>query len=155
MEQLVTPPASELTPKQRKAILALITEGSHIQAAKAAGITRQTLQRYLKQEHFREALNKAFNDYMDQLIIHTATYQSKALETLHNFIEGNETSTAEKLRAIRMLLEHSDKIQIKKPKLLDVVDIDPAELKRRELQKDKEEREMRQAKRLADIMDPF
>jgi len=155
MEQLVTSAASELTPKQRKAILALITEGNHTQAAEAAGITRQTLQRYLKQEHFRDALNKAFNDYRDQLIIHTATYQSKAFETLHNFIEGNEATRPEKLRAIDMLLDHSDKIQINKPKLLDVVEIDPAELKRRELQKDEEEREMRRAKRLADMIDPF
>ncbi len=48
-----------ITPKQRRAVEALVSTGSRREACRAAGIAPRTLYRWLKQSAFCEALGKA------------------------------------------------------------------------------------------------
>ena len=50
-----------LTPKKRKAVRALVEHGSAMQAAESAGVTRQTLYKWLEEADFKAALQHAEN----------------------------------------------------------------------------------------------
>lgn len=48
-----------LTPKKRRAVLALVEHGDASNAATAAGVTRQTLYKWLQDDDFTQALREA------------------------------------------------------------------------------------------------
>ena len=58
---------SQLTPKQRKAVEALLTTGDVSAAAKEVGIVRDTLYRWLKQPVFAQAVREAEASAIDDL----------------------------------------------------------------------------------------
>jgi len=53
--------SEKLTPKKRKAVMALIEHGSPARAAESSGVSRQTLYRWLEDAEFIAALQKAEN----------------------------------------------------------------------------------------------
>ena len=65
MPQDLTP--HELTGKQRKAVEALLTTGEVAAAAQAAGVSRDTLYRWLKQPDFARAVREAEARALDDL----------------------------------------------------------------------------------------
>ncbi len=65
MSQNLTP--GNLSPKQRKAVEALLTTGEVAAAAQASGVSRDTLYRWLKQPPFREAVREAEARALDDL----------------------------------------------------------------------------------------
>ena len=65
MPQDLTP--QELTPKQRRAVEALLTTGEVAAAAAAAGVSRDTLYRWLKQPAFLAAVRGAEAAALDEL----------------------------------------------------------------------------------------
>jgi transposase-like protein len=65
MSQNLTP--GTLTSKQRKAVEALLTTGEVTAAAQAAGISRETLHRWLKQPLFVQAVRDAETRALDDL----------------------------------------------------------------------------------------
>src|SRR5688572_21353545 len=68
MPQNLTPGAiRELTPKQRKAVEALLATGEVTAAAQAAGVSRETLHRWLKHPPFLEAVREAEAKAVDDL----------------------------------------------------------------------------------------
>jgi hypothetical protein len=56
-----------LTPKQRRAVEALLTTGEVAAAAREAKVTRDTLYRWLKQPDFRQAVRDAEAAAVDEL----------------------------------------------------------------------------------------
>jgi CHAD domain-containing protein len=52
----------KLTPKQTKALAAIFSTPTLTAAAQVVGVKRVTLQRWLKQEHFRRALQELQNE---------------------------------------------------------------------------------------------
>jgi transposase-like protein len=56
-----------LTPKQRKAVEALLTTGEVTAAAKEAGVSKDTLYRWLKQPLFTQAVREAEARALDDL----------------------------------------------------------------------------------------
>ncbi|MGH2535114.1 MAG: hypothetical protein ACRDJW_22860 [Thermomicrobiales bacterium] len=68
-----------LSPKQRKAVAALLTAGDVATAAQTAGVTRDTLYRWLKQPLFLEAVRAA---------------EAQALADLSRVLEGLRRTAA-------------------------------------------------------------
>jgi len=56
-----------LTPKQRRGIAAMMSTGTVVAAAQAAGVSPQTFYRWRKMPHFAQALRKAERDALDDL----------------------------------------------------------------------------------------
>ena len=67
MPQNRTDRTSDLTPKQRQAVEALLTTGEVAAAAQAAGVSRDTLYRWLKQPAFLQAVRDAEARALDDL----------------------------------------------------------------------------------------
>ncbi|HKG24600.1 MAG TPA: phBC6A51 family helix-turn-helix protein [Thermomicrobiales bacterium] len=65
MPRNLTP--GDLTGKQRKAVEALLTLGEVSAAAKEAGVSRETLHRWLKQPAFLDAVREAESRALDDL----------------------------------------------------------------------------------------
>jgi hypothetical protein len=59
--------AARLTPKQRKAVEALLTTGEVTAAAQAAGVSKDTLYRWLKEPRFLEAVREVEARALDDL----------------------------------------------------------------------------------------
>ena len=95
-----------MTPRQHKALQALLTQPTKQEAAKAAGISPRTLRDYLADPDFQAAYRQAFGQ-----LVHDATRQaqqalSPALSALRDIVEDEtETSTA-RIAAARSLLEY-------------------------------------------------
>jgi hypothetical protein len=65
MSQNLTPPA--LSPKQHRAVEALLTTGEISAAAKEVGVTRETLHRWMKQPAFLDAVREVESRTLDDL----------------------------------------------------------------------------------------
>jgi len=61
----VTP--RDLTPRQRRAVVALLTTGDVTAAAKEAGVSRESLYRWMKQPAFLAAVREAEASALDEL----------------------------------------------------------------------------------------
>lgn len=89
--------------KHQQAIAALLTEPTHEQAAKKAGISATTLQRWLGepgfQEEYRLARQQAFDDAMELLRTSTGMAARKLIEKLESGKDGDA------IRAAMALLE--------------------------------------------------
>jgi stalled ribosome rescue protein Dom34 len=94
--------AEELTTDQRRAIGALLTEKSLTDAAEVSKVNRRTLQRWLKEEPFKAALNEASVQVLDQAIRKMTDLLGAATEVLADAM--NSVKMAERLRAVDILL---------------------------------------------------
>jgi len=90
---------SGLTPKQRKAVEALLTTGDATAAAQAAGIARDTLYRWLRQPLFLEAVRAAEAQALDDLSRMLVRLGRTAVGTLAKAMSDAATPAATKVRA--------------------------------------------------------
>ena len=84
-----------LTPKQTKAIQALLTHSTKAEAAKAAGIGTRTLTDYLANDEFQREYSRAARS----LVI-------PALQALREIVENPEEASGNRTAAARSLLEY-------------------------------------------------
>ncbi len=80
-----------LTPKQRKAIESLLTNCDTTQAAKAAGVSRETLYRWQREELFRAALNDATRQALEGLSRSLIVLGDAAVNALEETLSQNAT----------------------------------------------------------------
>ena len=92
------------TPRQRKAIETLLTTGSKTEAAKAAGVRRQTIYRWLKQPRFRAALVEAEGEALASLSQALVRLGDKAARTLDQAMDNDDATTSAKVRAADVVL---------------------------------------------------
>ena len=71
-----------MTPKQQKALLALLTHPTKEQAAAAAGITPKTLRSYLADPAFRAEYREAFSSLVEDATRQAQQAIAPALSTL-------------------------------------------------------------------------
>lgn len=90
---------SALSPKQRKAVEALLTTGDATAAAQAAGIARDTLYRWLRQPLFLEAVRAAEAQALDDLSRMLVRLGRTAVGTLAKAMSDAATPVATKVRA--------------------------------------------------------
>jgi phage terminase small subunit len=100
-----------LTPKQRKAIEALLTTGSDSQAAQAANVSRDTIYRWLKQAEFKTALEEATAEAINNLSRSLVGLGDQAIETLRDTMEDESISPGARVSAARVVLDNILKIR--------------------------------------------
>jgi hypothetical protein len=93
------PTLSQLSPKQRKAVEALLTTGEVKAAAAEAGIHRDTLHRWLKQPLFLEAVRSAEAEALDELSRLLVRLGRTAVATIAKAMTDPATPVATKVRA--------------------------------------------------------
>jgi phage terminase small subunit len=95
---------SELTPKQRRAVAALLSAGDVTAACAAAGISRDTLYRWMKQPAFLEAVRTAEAGALDDLSRSLVTLGHSATETLAAAMAAESAPWATRVRAADAVL---------------------------------------------------
>ena len=88
-----------LTPKQRKAVEALLTTGEVAAAAQAAGVSRDTLYRWLKQPAFLAAVRAGEARALDELSRRLVGLGRTAVATLERAMADPATPAATRVRA--------------------------------------------------------
>jgi phage terminase small subunit len=88
-----------LTPKQRKAIETLLTNGDVAEAARAAGVSRNTVYQWFKKPEFTEAMKTSTSQALDDLSRSLLTLGEIAISTLKKAMEDDLTPTSTKVRA--------------------------------------------------------
>lgn len=106
-----------LTPRKRKAIETLLTSGDITQAARAAGVSRETLYRWLKAPDFRQGLAAGTHEALQGLSQSLLTLGAAAAKTLREALEDTTAPLAARLRA-------ADIVLARLLQLRDLVDLD-------------------------------
>jgi phage terminase small subunit len=81
--------SENLTPKKQKAIAALLTSWDTTQAAQAAGVSRETIYKWMKEEPFKQALKEGAAVAMEGLSRSLVTLGDKAVKALSDALEGD------------------------------------------------------------------
>ncbi len=102
-QTLLTSP-STLTPRQRRAVEALLTTGEVAAAAREVGITRDTLYRWLKQPIFLGAVREAEAKALDELSRLLVRLSRTAVGTLAKAMSDPATPAATRVRAADAVL---------------------------------------------------
>lgn len=98
-----------MTPKQQKALLALLTNPTKEKAAAAAGITSKTLRGYLADPEFQAEYRKAFAGMVEDATRQAQQAIAPALSTLREVVDSGESSQF-RISAARSILEYSLKL---------------------------------------------
>lgn len=104
LENDVKTEINELTPKQEKAIIALLNEQTVTKAAEAAGIGQRTLYRWLDRPAFSKAYHKARRAAFSQAIGLTQRYAPLAVNTLAKVMGDPDAPSSSKVSAATALL---------------------------------------------------
>ncbi len=103
-----TPPEhvfDDLSPKQEKAILALLQEPTIAKAAKAAQIGERTIHRWLSDSDFGKAYRKARREAFGHAIALTQHYAPLAVNTLATIMADASTPAHARVTAASTLLK--------------------------------------------------
>jgi phage terminase small subunit len=93
-----------LTPKQRKAVEALLVTGDVSAAAREAGVSRESVYRWLKQPLFLEAVREAEARALDELSRLLVRLGRTAATTLAKAMSEETTPVATRVRAADVTL---------------------------------------------------
>lgn len=99
-----------MTPRQQKALAALLTSPSKAAAAKAAGISPRTLRDYLSDQSFQAAYRDAFGNMVEDATRQAQQAISPALSTLREIVEDREEDAQARISAARAILSHGLKL---------------------------------------------
>ena len=99
-----------MTPRQQKALAALLTSPSKAAAAKAAGIAPRTLRDYLADPEFQAAYRDAFGNMVEDATRQAQQAISPALSTLREIVEDREEDAQARISAARAILSHGLKL---------------------------------------------
>jgi hypothetical protein len=105
-EKLSTPEGTGITPKQQRAIEALLAGRTKIEAAQAAGVTDRTLRYWFNNPTFRAALTHAANHPP----IGTPD-PAASLTRLTQIMNDKKATPADRLRAVAHIIRHLDLAQ--------------------------------------------
>lgn len=100
----------KLTPNQRRAVESLLTSGSVTQAAEAAGVTRNTLYRWMKDTDFIEAMRDAEAEAVAGLSRSLAGLGESAAAAFREALEPDQKITV-RLRAAEAVTDRLLKLR--------------------------------------------
>jgi len=98
--------AEPITPRQQRAVRALMENRTNGEAAKAAGIGERTLYRWLSDPLCRQALQDAENQAADMTARRLATGTRLALDVLVTILESEAAGDTLRLQAAKAWLEN-------------------------------------------------
>jgi phage terminase small subunit len=94
-----------LSPKQTKALTALLTTGEVTQAASAAGVTRKTVHKWLLLPQFQEALEKGEGEAFKDATRRLSGLLGKSIDELEKLLVHDGLPVVEKIRVVRTILD--------------------------------------------------
>ncbi len=95
---------AKLTIRQKKAIAALTTTADVTGAAEAAGISRDTIYRWLKIPEFQAALDEATSKALVELSRQLVTLGAAAVQTIDGLLDETNAPPGTRLRAADIVL---------------------------------------------------
>lgn len=95
-----------VTPRQRKAIEALVLTGSKTDAAERAGVRRVTVYRWLRQPAFLAELERATSEAMDALSLALVGVGDLAIKTLEGGMAAGDATWSVRVRSADVALRH-------------------------------------------------
>lgn len=95
-----------LSPKQSAAIAALLTSSTNEAAAKKAGVSLRTLNRWLVEPNFRRALRLAQDEALERTFNRLAAVGAEAVQVLLEVAADKEAAPAARVSAARAILEN-------------------------------------------------
>jgi hypothetical protein len=98
-------PAEELSPQQEGAIVALLSDPGLTGAAKAAGVGKATLWRWMQQPAFREAYRRARREAVEQARARLQQASGEAVEALREVMNDQDAPHASRVSAARTVLD--------------------------------------------------
>jgi hypothetical protein len=100
-----------ITPKQAKALAALLACGKIGDAAKRAGVTDRTITRWLGEPAFRAALLNAEGEAIDQATRQLLALQPAAIGEIESILQDSSNPAAVRLRAAQAVLDYLLKLR--------------------------------------------
>lgn len=100
-----------LTSKQQKAIAALLQTSTNKEAAKLAGMSDSTLQRYLTDPEFKREYIRQSNKLIDEALIKANKSLSLAFDTLADICEDITENGQTRVSAARSIIEYTLKVR--------------------------------------------
>lgn len=95
-----------LSPKQNKALQALLTQPTKTDAAQAAGISPRTLRDYLANPEFQSEYKKAFGELVNDAARQAQQSLNPALAALRSIVDDPNQNSNTRIAAARSLLEY-------------------------------------------------
>lgn len=109
MQQNATLTAESLSPKQQRAIFALLSEPTLEDAAKQTGVQRTTLWRWLQEPDFRSSYMQARRLAVQRAIARTQAVTSEAVETLREIMSDKSAKGSERVAAAKAIIDYAFK----------------------------------------------
>ncbi|MHB0999629.1 MAG: hypothetical protein ACYC27_10305 [Armatimonadota bacterium] len=94
-----------LTPKQEKAIGALITERTILAAAEKIGVSEATIHRWLKDPTFAEAYRKASRHVADTAITRVQSGCTEAVDTLREIMQDKNAPASVRVSSAKIFMD--------------------------------------------------
>src|SRR5262245_49675562 len=101
-----------LTKRQERTIEALLQHSTYAEAISAAGISKATLFRWLKEEQFLTAYRAAKDRLFESVVHAMQTAATDAITTLHKIIRDPKAPSGVKVRACLGLIEQMLKARL-------------------------------------------
>ncbi len=99
-----------MTPRQDKALQALLTCPTRAAAAKQAGIGESTLRSYMADPEFKAAYRAAFSSMMEEVTRKAQQTIAPALDALADILQDPEENAQARIQAARSVLEYAMKL---------------------------------------------
>ena len=100
---------STLTPKQERAVIALLEQPTIEDAAKSVNVGKTTLWRWLQDEEFHAAYMKARRETVKHSIARLQKHTSEAADTLHEIMTNKSANDFARVGAAKAILDYSIK----------------------------------------------
>jgi hypothetical protein len=96
----------DLSVKEGRALVALLTEPTITKAAKQAGVSTRSLYRLMQKPSFREALRQSISVSLDRLYVRLAAGSDAALTALSDLVTGEKTEQQVRRLAASDWIQH-------------------------------------------------
>ncbi len=98
---------TELTPRQRRVIEALLEGKTPKEAAETVGISRKTLYVWLGKEAVREELNRQGGIILEEVINRMVGLASEAVETMSKILKAKDVPIGNQIQAANVILKRT------------------------------------------------
>lgn len=102
---------SELSPRQRRFVAAMLTARTVREAAAAVGVTERTGLKYLANPAVKRALGQALDDALGQATRQVVKAMTGALDTLEEIHQDPDAPTGARVSAARAILDAGPKLR--------------------------------------------
>lgn len=106
----MTEKVTGLSPRQRRAIEALLQGSSITEAAEKANVSRKTLYVWLGQSDFREELDRLGGAFLEEVANRMVGLASEAVETLRKILTAKDVPIANQIQAVNVILKRSSEL---------------------------------------------